>query len=175
MRILATVALLTLLSAAQWAFARDDRKDALDDVRAASKDVEADKAERAKRAAERAAEELANPQMYWLDLAYRPPNGGRLYEPREYFLLSSKAKASAVQYDLPAIAGLERCEASRKYWLTMSGTVEKADCRPTAITIKMEHDRQDFCVFGGPRPQSPVCLIVLDKMAEILRRELKAK
>jgi hypothetical protein len=142
----------------------------------ASKDRKGGGADAA-RATERAAQEIANPQIYWLDTAYRRGDGALVQEQREF--LRNKADLRL----LPPFSSLEECQAEAKYRMNWRGgkdspVFERADCRPTAITRKMLNAvRKDYCWDDPKKPawERPNCRTAVQELSNILEKELKAK
>ena len=165
MRVMTIVALALALAGSAQA-ASKDRK-------GAGKGGDADAA----RATERAAQEIANPQIYWLDTAYRRSDGALVQEQREF--LRNKGDPRF----LPPLSSLAECEAEAKYRINWRGgkdspVFEKADCRPTAITRKMLNDvRKDYCWDDPKRPawERPQCRTAVEELRNILEKELKGK
>jgi hypothetical protein len=114
--------------------------------------------------AEKAAQGIANPQVYWLDTAYRRSDGALVQEQRPF-------------------SSLAECEAEAKFRLNWRGgkdspVFERADCRPTSITRKMLNDvRKDHCWDDPKRPawERPQCRAAVQELSNILERELTAK
>ena len=165
MRVMTIVALALALAGSAQA-ASKDRK-------GAGKGGDADAA----RAAERAAQEIANPQIYWLDTAYRRGDGALVQEQREFLRKKEDLRL------LPPFSSLEECQAEAKYRMNWRGgkdspVFERADCRPTAITRKMLNTvRKDYCWDDPKKPawERPNCRAAVQELSNILEKELKAK
>lgn len=131
----------------------------------------------AKKAAERPTQEIAKPEIYWLDSAYRRSDGALIQEQREF--LRNKGDPRF----LPPFSSLAECEAEAKYRMNWRGgrdspVFERADCRPTAITRKMLNVvRKDYCWDHPTRPawERPECRTAVEGLTNILERELKTK
>jgi hypothetical protein len=131
----------------------------------------------ASKAAERTAPEIAKPEIYWLDTAYRRGDGVLIQEQREF--LRNKADLRF----LPPFSSLGECEAEAKYRMNWRGgrdspIFERADCRPTAITRKMLNAvHKDHCWEDRKKPawERPECRAAVETLSNILERELKAK
>jgi hypothetical protein len=133
------------------------------ELKAARKGGEEDTA---RKAAERAAQEIARAEIYWL-----------IQEQREF--LRNKADLRF----LPPFSSLAECQAEAQYRMNWRGgkdspIFERADCRPTAITLKMLNAvRKDHCRDDRKRParERPECRAAVEALSNILERELKAK
>ncbi|MBV8111805.1 MAG: hypothetical protein JO012_18775, partial [Hyphomicrobiales bacterium] len=79
---------------------------ASDDLKATRKGREEDTASKA---AEGAAQQIAKPEIYWLDSAYRRSDGALIQEQREF--LRNKGDPRF----LPPFSSLAECEAEAKY------------------------------------------------------------
>jgi hypothetical protein len=131
----------------------------------------------ASKAAEGTAQQIAKPEIYWLDSAYRRSDGALIQEQREF--LRNKGDPRF----LPPFSSLAECEAEAKYRMNWRGgrdspVFERADCRPTAITRKMLNAvRKDYCWDHPKRPawERPECRTAVEGLTNILERELKAK
>src|SRR6266403_1151716 len=131
----------------------------------------------ASKAAEGTAQQIAKPEIYWLDSAYRRSDGALIQEQREF--LRNKGDARF----LPPFSSLAECEAEAKYRMNWRGgrdspVFERADCRPTAITRKMLNAvRKDYCWDHPKRPawERPECRTAVEGLTNILERELKTK
>ena len=131
----------------------------------------------ARKATERPAPEIAKPEVYWLDTAYRRSDGVLIQEQREF--LRNKADLRL----LPPFSSLGECEAEAKYRMNWRGgkdspIFERADCRPTAITRKMLNTvHKDHCWEAPKKPawERPECRAAVEALSNILERELKAK
>jgi hypothetical protein len=147
---------------------------AKDDLKRARKGGEEN---RARKAAERAAQEVANPEIYWLDSAYRRSDGALIQEQRQF--LRNKGDLRF----LPPFSSLGECEAEAKYRMNWRGgkdspILERADCRPTAITRRILNVvRKDHCWDSPKRPawERPECRAAVEVLSNILEKELKAK
>jgi hypothetical protein len=147
---------------------------ASNDLKAAGKGGEEDTA---RKAAEGTAQQIAKPEIYWLDSAYRRSDGALIQEQREF--LRNKGDPRF----LPPFSSLAECEAEAKYRMNWRGgrdspVFERADCRPTAITRKMLNAvRKDYCWDHPKRPawERPECRTAVEGLTNILERELKAK
>ena len=125
--------------------------------------------------AEKAAQAIAN--VYWLDTAYRRSDGALVQEQREF--LRNKGDPRL----LPPFSSLAECEAEAKYRMNWRGgkdspVFERADCRPTAITLQMLNAvRRDHCWEAPKRPawERPECRAAVEALSNILEKELKAK
>jgi hypothetical protein len=143
------------------------------DLKAAQKGGEED----TKKAAERTAQETARAEIYWLDTAYRRSDGTLIQEQREF--LRNKADLRF----LPPFSSLGECQAEARYRMNWRGgkdspVFERADCRPTAITLKMLNTvRKDHCWEDRKRPawERPECRAAVEALSNILEKELKAK
>ena len=131
----------------------------------------------ARQGAEKAAQEIANPQVYWLDTAYRRSDGALVQEQRQFLRNKDDPRL------LPPFSSLAECEAEAKYRMNWRGgkdspVFERADCRPTAITRKMLNAvRKDQCWEDPKRPawERPQCRAAVEELSNILEKELKAK
>jgi hypothetical protein len=131
----------------------------------------------ARKAAERAAQEVANPEIYWLDSAYRRSDGALIQEQRQFLRNKDDLRF------LPPFSSLAECEAEAQYRMNWRGgkdspIFERADCRPTAITLKMLNAvRRDHCWEDRKRPawERPECRAAVEALSNILDKELKAK
>jgi len=131
----------------------------------------------ASKAAEGTAQQIAKPEIYWLDSAYRRSDGALIQEQREF--LRNKGDPRF----LPPFSSLAECEAEAKYRMNWRGgrdspVFERADCRPTAITRKMLNAvRKGYCWDHPKRPawERPECRTAVEGLTNILERELKAK
>ena len=131
----------------------------------------------ASKAAEGTAQQIAKPEIYWLDSAYRRSDGALIQEQREF--LRNKGDPRF----LPPFSSLAECEAEAKYRMNWRGgrdspVFERADCRPTAITRKMLNAvRKDYCWDHPKRPawERPECRTAVEGLTNILERELKTK
>jgi hypothetical protein len=147
---------------------------ASNDLKASRKGGEEDTASKA---AEGTAQQIAKPEIYWLDSAYRRSDGALIQEQREF--LRNKGDPRF----LPPFSSLAECEAEAKYRMNWRGgrdspVFERADCRPTAITRKMLNAvRKDYCWDHPKRPawERPECRTAVEGLTNILERELKAK
>jgi len=147
---------------------------ASNDLKAAGKGGEEDTA---RKAAEGTAQQIAKPEIYWLDSAYRRSDGALIQEQREF--LRNKGDPRF----LPPFSSLAECEAEAKYRMDWRGgrdspVFERADCRPTAITRKMLNAvRKDYCWDHPKKPawERPECRAAVEGLTNILERELKAK
>jgi hypothetical protein len=166
MRYLAIVALAFAFAGSAHA-ANNDRKAA----RTGGEDDTASKA------AERIAQETAKAEIYWLDTAYRRKDGALIQEQREF--LRNKADLRL----LPPFSSLAECQAEAQYRMNWRGgkdspVFERADCRPTAITLRMLNAvRRDHCWEDRKRPawERPECRAAVEALSNILDKELKAK
>jgi hypothetical protein len=147
---------------------------------AANNDLKAGKGgeqDTARKAAERTAQQTARAEIYWLDTAYRRSDGVLIQEQREF--LRNKADLRF----LPPFSSLAECEAEAQYRMNWRGgkdspIFERADCRPTAITLKMLNAvRRDHCWEDRKRParERPECRAAVEALSNILEKELKAK
>ena len=144
------------------------------DLKAARKGGQEDTA---RKVAQRSAQDIANPEIYWLDSAYRRSDGTLIEEQRQF--LRNKGDPRL----LPPFSSLAECEAEAKYRMNWRGgkdspVFERADCRPTSITRKMLNDvRKDHCWDDPKRPawDRPQCRAAVEELSNILERELKAK
>jgi hypothetical protein len=144
------------------------------DLKAAGKGGEEDTA---RKAAETTPQKIATPQIYWLDSAYRRSDGALIQEQREFLRKRDDPRF------LPPFSSLAECEAEAKYRMNWRGgkdspIFERADCRPTAITLKMLNAvRKDHCWDDPKRPawERPECRAAVEALSNILERELKAK
>src|SRR5262249_32665654 len=115
---------------------------ASNDPKAAGKGGEGDTA---RKPAERSAQEIAKPEIYWLDSAYRRSDGALIQEQREF--LRNKGDPPF----LPPFSIWAECEAEVKSRLTFPGgrdspVLERAVFRPLSITRKMlTAVRKDYC------------------------------
>jgi hypothetical protein len=131
----------------------------------------------ASKAAQGTAQQIAKPEIYWLDSAYRRSDGALIQEQREF--LRNKGDPRF----LPPFSSLAECEAEAKYRMNWRGgrdspVFERADCRPTAITRKMLNAvRKDYCWDHPKRPawERPECRTAVEGLTNILERELKTK
>ena len=147
---------------------------ASNDLKAAGKGGEEDTA---RKAAEGTAQQIAKPEIYWLDSAYRRSDGALVQEQREF--LRNKGDPRF----LPPFSSLAECEAEAQYRMNWRGgrdspVFERADCRPTAITRKMLNVvRKDYCWDHPKKPawERPECRAAVEGLTNILERELKAK
>jgi hypothetical protein len=147
---------------------------ASDDPKAVRKSGEQ---ETAKQGAEKAAQEIANPQVYWLDTAYRRSDGALVQEQRQFLRNKDDPRL------LPPFSSLAECEAEAKFRMNWRGgkdspVFERADCRPTSITRKMLNVvRRDHCWDDPKRPawERPQCRAAVQELTNILEKELKAK
>jgi len=147
---------------------------ASNDLKAAGKGGEEDTA---RKAAEGTAQQIAKPEIYWLDSAYRRNDGALVQEQREF--LRNKGDPRF----LPPFSSLAECEAEAQYRMNWRGgrdspVFERADCRPTAITRKMLNAvRKDYCWDHPKKPawERPECRAAVEGLTNILERELKAK
>src|SRR5260370_809285 len=131
----------------------------------------------ASKAAEGTAQQIAKPEIYWLDSAYRRSDGALIQEQREF--LRNKGDPRF----LPPFSSFAECEAEAKYRMNWRGgrdspVFERADCRPTAITRKMLNAvRKGYC-WDDPKRQAwerPECRTAVEGLINILERELKSK
>jgi hypothetical protein len=147
---------------------------------AANNDLKAGKGgeqDTASKAAEATAQQTARAEIYWLDTAYRRSDGVLIQEQREF--LRNKADLRF----LPPFSSLAECEAEAQYRMNWRGgkdspIFERADCRPTAITLKMLNAvRRDHCWEDRKRParERPECRAAVEALSNILEKELKAK
>jgi hypothetical protein len=165
MRYIAIVALVLAFAGSAHA-ANNDRKAA----RTGEDDT-------ASKAAERIAQETARAEIYWLDTAYRRKDGALIQEQREF--LRNKADLRL----LPPFSSLAECQAEAQYRMNWRGgkdspVFERADCRPTAITLRMLNAvRRDHCWEDRKRParERPECRAAVEALSNILEKELKAK
>src|SRR5262245_37188432 len=102
------------------------------DLKAARKGGEEDTA---RKAAEKTAQEIARPEIYWLDSAYRRSDGALIQEQREF--LRNKGDPRF----LPPFSSLAECEAEAKYRMSWRGgkdspIFERADCRRLPLRAK---------------------------------------
>src|SRR5262245_14892505 len=147
---------------------------ASNDLKAGRKGGEEDAA---RTAVERTTQEVAKPEIYWLDSAYRLRDGALIQEQREF--LRNKGDPRL----LPPFSSLAECEAEAKYRMNWRGgrdspVFERADCRPTAITRKMLNAvRKELCWDHPKKPawERPECRAAVEELSNILERELKAK
>ena len=147
---------------------------ASNDPKAAEKGREDDTA---RKPAERSAQEIAKPEIYWLDSAYRRGDGALIQEQREF--LRNKGDPRF----LPPFSSFAECEAEAKFRMNFRGgrdspVFERADCRPTSITRKMLNAvRKDYCWEHPKKPawERPECRTAVEALSNILERELKAK
>jgi hypothetical protein len=131
----------------------------------------------ARKATERTAQEIANPEIYWLDSAYRRSDGTLIQEQRQFLRNKNDPRF------LPPFSSLAECQAEAKYRMNWRGgkdspIFERADCRPTAITRKMLNDvRRNHCWDDRKRPaqERPECRAAVEALSNILEKELKAK
>src|SRR5262249_44667819 len=129
------------------------------------------------KAPERTAQEVAKPEIYWLDSAYRRSDGTLIQEQREF--LRNKGDPRF----LPPFSSLAECEAEAKYRMNWRGgrdspVFERADCRPTVITRKMLNAvRKEHCWDHPKKPawERPEFRAAVEGLTNILERELKAK
>jgi hypothetical protein len=144
------------------------------ELKAARKGGEEDTA---RKAAERTAQEIARAEIYWLDTAYRRSDGALIQEQREF--LRNKADLRF----LPPFSSLAECQAEAQYRMNWRGgkdspIFERADCRPTAITLRMLNAvRRDHCWEDRKRPawERQQCRAAVEALSNILEKELKAK
>ena len=163
----------TIIVALVFAFA-GPVQGASNDPKAARQGGEQDTA---RQGAEKAAQEIANPQVYWLDTAYRRSDGALIEEQRQFLRNKDDPRF------LPPFSSLAECEAEAKYRMNWRGgkdspVFERADCRPTAITRKMLNAvRKDHCRDDPKRPawERPECRAAVEALSNILEKELKAK
>ena len=133
--------------------------------------------ETARQGAEKAAQEIATPQVYWLDTAYRRSDGALVQEQRQFLRNKDDLRL------LPPFSSLAECEAEAKFRMNWRGgkdspVFERADCRPTSITRKMLNAvRRDHCWDDPKRPawERPQCRAAVEELSNILEKELKAK
>src|SRR5262245_56086772 len=83
---------------------------ASNDPKAAGKGREDDR-----KAAEKSAQEIAKPEIYWLDSAYRRSDGALIQEQREF--LRNKGDPRF----LPPFSSLAECEAEAKFRMNFRG------------------------------------------------------
>jgi hypothetical protein len=127
--------------------------------------------------AEKPPQEIVNPQVYWLDTAYRRSDGALVQEQREFLKKKDDPRL------LPPFSSLEECQAEAKYRMNWRGgkdspVFERADCRPTSITRKMLNTvRRDYCWEDPKRPawDRPQCRTAIEELSNILEKELKGK
>jgi hypothetical protein len=163
----------TIIVALVFAFA-GPVQGASNDPKAARQGGEQDTA---RQGAEKAAQEIANPQVYWLDTAYRRSDGALVQEQRQFLRNKDDPRL------LPPFSSLAECEAEAKYRMNWRGgkdspVFERADCRPTAITRKMLNAvRKEHCWDDRKRPawERPECRAAVEGLSNILEKELKAK
>src|SRR5262249_17940481 len=147
---------------------------ASNDLKAARKGGEEDAA---RKAGERPAQEIAKPEIYWLDTAYRRSDGALIEEQRQFLRNKNDPRF------LPPFSNWAECEAKRKYRMKRrrgmdSPVLERADCRPTAITRKMLNAvRKDHCWDAPKKPawERPECRAAVEALSNILEKELKAR
>ncbi|HEY6601373.1 MAG TPA: hypothetical protein VI009_06095 [Xanthobacteraceae bacterium] len=144
------------------------------DLKAAGKGGEEDTA---RKVAQTAAQQIPRAEIYWLDTTYRRKDGALVQEQREF--LRNKADLRF----LPPFSSLAECEAEAQYRMNWRGgkdspIFERADCRPTAITLKMLNAvRRGHCWEDRKRParERPECRAAVEALSNILEKELKAK